>query len=74
MFGITLHLGTASNNFAEYTGVILGQLFFALFDQTKAHIKSDSQLVVEQIKGNMKTKNIRLVELIKLAHHLTFKF
>ena len=38
LFGVTLHVGKASNNYAEYTGVILGQLFFALFDQPIARI------------------------------------
>lgn len=33
LFGLSLHLGQASNNYAEYTAVIMGQLFFALFDQ-----------------------------------------
>lgn len=74
LFGLSLHLGQASNNYAEYTGLILGQLFFALFDQTRAHICTDSQLVVQQVKGQYKTKEVRLVELIKVAHHLTFKF
>ena len=46
LFGLSLHLGQASNYYAEYTGVILGQLFFALFDQTRAHICTDNQLVV----------------------------
>ena len=42
LFGLSLHLGQASNNYAEYTAVIMGQLFFALFDQPKAHICTDS--------------------------------
>ena len=42
LFGLSLHLGQASNNYAEYTGLILGQLFFALFDQPRAHICTDS--------------------------------
>lgn len=74
MFGLTLHLGFCSNNYAEYMGVILGQLFFSLFKQTVGTIKTDSQLVVQQIKGHYKTKNVRLVELIKISHYLALKF
>ena len=74
MFAVTLHLGKASNNYAEYLGVILGQLFASLFAQPSVCLHSDSQLVVQQIKGLYKTKNVRLVELIKISHHLTLKF
>ena len=67
-------MGTCSNNYAEYSAFILAQLFNALLGITSATIKADSQLMIEQIKGNYKVKNIRLVELIKMVHHLTFKF
>lgn len=42
LFGLTLHLGTCSNNFAEYSAFILAQLFNALFGITSATIKADS--------------------------------
>lgn len=74
LFGLTLHIGKASNNYAEYVGVILAQLYGALFGLSEITILSDSTLVVQQIKGNMKTRNVRLVELIKLSHSLAFKY
>ena len=74
LFGITLHLGHASNNYAEYTGIILAQLYGALFGLREITIMSDSLVAVKQIKGQMKTKNIRLVELIKISHALSFKY
>jgi ribonuclease HI len=63
-----------SNNYAEYTAIILGQLVTALFGVGEARFRCDSQLVVQQVKGLYRTKNVRLVELIKICHHLTGKF
>ena len=74
LFAVCLHLGLASNNYAEYIGVILAQLYGALFGLSEISILSDSRLAVQQIKGNMKTRNVRLVELIKLSHSLAFKY
>ena len=51
LFGLTLHLGHCSNNYAEYAALILGQLYFALLGQTTPCLKTDSQLVVQQVKG-----------------------
>ena len=42
LFALTLHLGHKSNNYAEYVGVILSQLFHVLFGLTTGRIKSDS--------------------------------
>lgn len=46
MFGMALHLGTCSNNYAEYSGIIIAQLMFALFKQPAARLRTDSMLVV----------------------------
>jgi ribonuclease HI len=73
-FGVSLNLGIASNNYAEYTGLILAQLVFSMFKQKEVAIMTDSQLVVNQVKGIAKTRNFRLVELIKIVHTLAFQF
>jgi len=31
LFGLSLSLGKASNNYAEYTGIILAQMIFTMF-------------------------------------------
>lgn len=67
MFGVALYLGEASNNYAEYVGVILAQLILCMFKHTSISIVTDSMLIVNQIKGVAKTKNFRLVELIKVV-------
>ena len=74
MFGVSLSLDVASNNYAEYVGIIMAQLFSALFKRTDIDIATDSTLVVTQVKGLAKCLNARLVELIKIVHALTFKF
>eukprot|EP00347_Sterkiella_histriomuscorum_P001154 403373121 len=74
LFGLTVALGQASNNYAEYTGVIMAQLIFSMFKQKEIHILTDSMLVVNQIKGVARTQNFRLIELIKIVHSLAFKF
>ena len=67
LFGLSLHLGLASNNYAEYTGLILAQLIFSMFKQTVIAVMTDSTLIVNQVKGIAMCKNIRLVELIKIV-------
>ena len=67
-------MGHASNNYAEYVGIILAQLYGALFALQEITILSDSTLVVQQIKGLMKTRNVRLVELVKVAHNLALQY
>ena len=74
LFGVSLHLGTCSNNYAEYAAVILAELFGALLNQPSITINSDSKLMVEQVKGNYKVKNKRLIELVKITHALAFRF
>ena len=42
LFGVCLHLGSASNNYAEFVGLILAQIFSSMFKQTNISIYSDS--------------------------------
>ena len=46
LFGASLHLGHCSNNYAEYIGLILSQLFGVLLRQNQITLYGDSQLVV----------------------------
>lgn len=50
-------IGIATNNVAEYNG-LLGALAWCLNSGvTHLHVKADSLLLVEQMKGNFKVKN-----------------
>jgi len=42
MFGLALHLGEASNNYAEYIGVIMAQVIYCMFQQKEISILTDS--------------------------------
>ena len=50
-------LGVATNNVAEYHGLIAALQWAADHDITALAIKGDSLLLVEQMRGNYKVKN-----------------
>ncbi|PJJ55283.1 reverse transcriptase-like protein [Compostimonas suwonensis] len=61
------YLGIATNNVAEYTGMIAGlEKAFALDPTATVHVKMDSKLVVEQMSGRWKVKH---PDMQKLAEH-----
>jgi ribonuclease HI len=57
-------LSTATNNFAEYTGLINGLKYLQKSGITHATAYLDSELVVKQVNGEYKVKD----ENIKLLH------
>lgn len=65
-------LGTATNNQAEYRGLIEGLKKALELGVEKVIVKGDSQLVVEQMKGNYRVKNPNIRPLyedaMKTAH------
>jgi len=50
-------LGVATNNVAEYRGLIAALQWAVDHDVTEITIKGDSLLIVEQMRGNYKVKN-----------------
>jgi ribonuclease HI len=50
-------LGTATNNVAEYHGLIAALQWAANRDLKQIAIKGDSLLLIEQMRGNYKVKN-----------------
>jgi ribonuclease HI len=73
-------LGIATNNVAEYNG-LLAALQWALERGVSAlHVKADSLLLVEQMRGNYRVKNSGLIPLFQRARglvarigHVTFE-
>jgi len=61
--GIGETIGVATNNVAEYSAVIVGLKRCAELGARSVHVRSDSQLLIEQLKGNYKVKNATLKEL-----------
>ncbi len=53
-------IGTATNNVAEYTGLIEALRWCQANGATTVHIKSDSLLLVQQMRGHYKVRNAGL--------------
>ena len=71
---ISKFLGTATNNQAEYTAMILGIEKALELSATEVQIFLDSKLVVEQISGRWKIKDLGLRKLAENAHTFLAKF
>ncbi len=55
---VGVFVGVATNNVAEYRGMIAGlQVAFELSNEAHVHVRMDSKLVVEQMSGNWKIKH-----------------
>ena len=67
-------IGTATNNVAEYRGLLAG--FEAALERgvEEVEVISDSELVVKQMRGEYKVKNETLRELVEEAHALESRF
>jgi len=73
--------GEASNNVAEYRGMIEGlDIALALAPQGSIHVRMDSKLVVEQMSGRWKIKHPDMQGLARRArelmgsHRVTFEW
>ena len=50
-------LGTSTNNVAEYNGLLAALKYAQQHGHRKVHIKSDSELLVKQMRGEYRVKN-----------------
>jgi ribonuclease H / adenosylcobalamin/alpha-ribazole phosphatase len=67
-------IGRATNNVAEYRGLIAGLEEAAGLGAAEVAVSMDSKLVIEQMAGRWKVKHPDLVELHRQAHALTGRF
>jgi broad specificity phosphatase PhoE/ribonuclease HI len=67
-------IGRATNNVAEYRGLIAGLEEAAKLGASEAAVMMDSKLVVEQMSGRWKVKHPDLVELHAQARRLASRF
>ncbi|GAA2689987.1 bifunctional RNase H/acid phosphatase [Actinoplanes palleronii] len=67
-------LGTATNNVAEYSGLIAGLRAAAELNATRVDVRMDSKLVIEQMAGRWQIKNSGLRPLAAEAAGLVAKF
>lgn len=66
-------LGIATNNVAEYNGLIAALQWAADRGLTQLAVKGDSQLLIEQMRGNYKVKNEGLKPLYLRARMLVMQ-
>lgn len=71
---LTKYLGTATNNVAEYTGLILGLEEARRRGIDEIEVRMDSQLVVRQMSGIYRVKHPNMVPLAKRARELYDSF
>ena len=64
----------ATNNEAEYEGILTGLRFGKALGVKNLLIQSDSKLVIEQIKGEYEAKEERMQKYLRLTKHLTREF
>jgi ribonuclease H / adenosylcobalamin/alpha-ribazole phosphatase len=67
-------IGTATNNVAEYRGLIAGLTEAARLGATEVEARLDSKLVVEQMSGRWKVKHPDIASLHGQAHRLASGF
>jgi ribonuclease HI len=69
-------LGVKTNNQAEYLALLLGLFFASSYAKLGDHVRivSDSQLLVRQMQGGYKVKDIILLELKRIAIDLMKPF
>jgi ribonuclease HI len=66
-------LGTATNNIAEYRGLIAALQWAVERGLTQFTVRGDSQLIIEQMRGNYKVKNEGLKPLYLQARMLVMQ-
>ena len=66
-------LGIATNNIAEYRGLIAALQWAVEHDLKALTVRGDSQLIVEQMRGNYKVKNEGLKPLYLQARMLVMQ-
>ena len=67
-------LGVATNNVAEYSGLIAGLEAAAELGATRVEVRMDSKLVIEQMAGRWKVKHPNMKPLADQAQQLAAAF
>jgi ribonuclease HI len=67
-------LGIQTNNYAEYTAVVLALEKALALDAREVELVLDSQLVVEQLVGRWKVRHPAIKPLVAQAHALLAQF
>ena len=57
---LSRYLGHATNNVAEYEGLLMGLEALRELDKKRVRVQSDSQLLVRQLNGEYRVRNEKL--------------
>ena len=68
------YLGEATNNVAEYRALILGLELARELGASEVELRADSELVIRQMTGEYRVRNVRLQELHRQAQALEQAF
>ncbi|HEY1267247.1 MAG TPA: ribonuclease HI family protein [Candidatus Binatia bacterium] len=71
---LSRYLGKATNNVAEYAGLLMGLEEAIKLGVKQLRVESDSELLVRQLTGVYKVKEPRLIELHRKAQELLLRF
>ena len=71
---ISSYIGLSTNNQAEYKALIMGLIEATALRAEHIDIKSDSELLVEQVRGNYKVRNTGLRPLFEQVRQLLAVF
>ena len=74
LFGLSINLEIASNNYAEYTAMVYALIMADLLGLKVVSIYTDSELVLTQVKGTAVCRNDILKQLLSRVHDLAFRF
>jgi ribonuclease HI len=73
-------LGIATNNIAEYNGLLAALRYAVAHQHHTVHIKADSELLVKQMRGEYRVKNeglkplfLEAIRLIRAVGNVTFQ-
>jgi len=71
---LSRYLGRATNNVAEYEGLLMGLEALRELGKKRVRVQSDSQLLVRQLNGEYRVKNEKLRALFQKAVALLREF
>ena len=71
---VTRFLGTNTNNYAEYTSLIIGLEKALELGVNEVEVRMDSELIVKQMLGQYRVKNQNLKPLYETAKGLAGRF
>ena len=72
-YGVQLKF-SVTNNEAEYEAILTGLRIARALGAKNALLRSDSQLIIGQVKGDFEAKETRMQRYLKLTNQLVSKF